>query len=57
MLNNKVITLIKPKEFVKDPLIELLRTGASQLITDAVEAELQEMLQHHADLSKEKGHM
>ena len=40
MFNSKVITLKKPGEFIEDPLTELLRTGARQLIANAVEAEL-----------------
>lgn len=57
MINSKVITLIKPGEFVEDPLTELLRTGARQLIADAVEAELQNLLEQYADLRNEKGRM
>ncbi|SHO52908.1 hypothetical protein SAMN02745220_05319, partial [Desulfopila aestuarii DSM 18488] len=57
MINSKVITLKKPGEFVEDPLTELLRIGARQLIADAVEAELQDLLQHYAELRNEKGHM
>ena len=57
MINSKVITLKKPGEFVEDPLTELLRTGARQLIANAVEAELQNLLEQYADLRNEKGHM
>lgn len=57
MINSKVITLKKPGEFVEDPLTELLRAGARQLIADAVEVELQNLLEHYADLRNENGHM
>ncbi len=57
MINRKVITLKKPGEFVEDPLTELLRTGARQLITKAVEAELQDLLRQYADLRDEQGHL
>ena len=57
MINSKVVTLKKPGEFVEDPLTELLRTGARQLITDAVEAELQDLLRQYADLRDEQGHL
>ncbi|SHI14032.1 hypothetical protein SAMN02745124_04310, partial [Desulfofustis glycolicus DSM 9705] len=57
MMNNKVIELKKPGEFTEDPLTELLRTGARQLIGEAVEAELQELLQQYADLRNKNGHM
>jgi transposase-like protein len=57
MINSKVITLKKPGEFVEDPLTELLRAGARQLIADAVEVELQNLLEHYADLRNENGPM
>ena len=44
MCQNKIIELKKPEEFNEDPLTELLRNGAKQLISDAIEAELQELL-------------
>ena len=37
----KLYDLKKPGEFSEDPLTELLRHGARQLIAEAVEAELQ----------------
>jgi putative transposase len=36
------------REANADPLTEMLRAGARQLIRQAVEAELQELLEHHA---------
>jgi len=57
MINHKVIALKKPGEFIEDPLTELLRTGARQLIRDAVDAELQDLLQQYAELRNENGHM
>lgn len=45
MSESKVITLKKPGEISEDPLTELLRTGARQLIAQAIEAELDEFLQ------------
>ena len=56
MINSKVIALKKPGEFIEDPLTELLRTGARQLIADAVEAELQYLLKQYAGLRNEQGH-
>ena len=47
MSQNKIIELKKPGEFSEDPLTELLRNGARQLISDAVEAELQELLNQY----------
>jgi hypothetical protein len=57
MSKHKIIELKKPGEFSKDPLTEMLRNGARQLISDAVEAELQELLNQYAELKNEKGHL
>jgi len=57
MSKNKVIALKKPGEISEDPLTELLRIGARQLIAEAVEAELQELLGQHAALRNEEGHL
>ena len=40
MTNRKIIAFKKPGEISEDPLTELLRSGARQLIANAVEAEL-----------------
>ncbi len=50
MKNSNVIELQQPGEIV-DPLTELLRSGAKELISKAVEAELQELLAHYSDLT------
>jgi len=57
MNKNKIIELKKPGEFNEDPLRELLRNGAKQLISDAVEAELQDLLCQYAELKNEQGHL
>lgn len=56
MSKNKIIAFKKPGEISEDPLTELLRRGARQLIAEAVEAELQDLLQHYADLRNNLGH-
>jgi transposase-like protein len=56
MSKNKVIPLEKPGDNTADPLTELLRSGARKLITDAVEAELQQILSQYASLKNESGH-
>ncbi len=38
-----------PETVVNDPLTELLRVGARELISQAVEAELQSLLAEHAN--------
>ncbi len=56
MDENKVIALKKPGEICcGDPLTELLRTGARQLISDAVEVELQELLSQYATSRNQQG--
>jgi transposase-like protein len=43
------------REQITDPLTELLRTGAEQLIYQAVEGELQELLAEHSERRTEDG--
>jgi putative transposase len=54
MSKNNVIELAG-READRDPLTELLRGGAEQLIYQAVEAELSELLAAHADRHTEDG--
>ncbi len=56
MDKNKVISLKKPGDNSEDPLTELLRNGARQLVAEAVEAELQDLLHYYVDLRSDKGH-
>lgn len=56
MDKSKVVALKTSRENSADPLTELLRNGAKQLIAEAVEAELQEFLAQYAELRNEKGH-
>ena len=44
------------REAISDPLTALLRSGAQQLINQAVEAELQELLCQYSDRRTEDGH-
>jgi hypothetical protein len=57
MSQNKIIDFKKPGEFCEDPLTELLRNGARQLIADAVQAELQELLDRYSELRNEQGYL
>ena len=43
------------RETIGDPVTELLRVGAQQLIQQAVEAELAELLSQHGDRRTETG--
>jgi transposase-like protein len=54
MKDDKIVTLRQPGEFA-DPLTEMLRNGARQLLTQAVEAEVAECLVTHADLTTGDG--
>lgn len=56
MCNNKIIELKKPEDNFHDPLTDLLRRGARQLIAEAVESELQELLKEYSDFRNETGH-
>ena len=49
MTNSTVVKLQQP-EFIDDPLTDLLRNGAKDLISKAVEAELAELLSKFSDL-------
>lgn len=55
MNNSKILELKKPAEISADPLTELLRNGARKLITEAVEAELQELLAQYEKFRNEQG--
>lgn len=48
MSNDKIVSLHTPAQ---DVLSELLKTGAKQLLAQAVQAELEELLNHHKDIT------
>ena len=54
MNTDTVVTLRQPGEFA-DPLTEVLRNGARQLLAQAVETEVAELLAAHAHLTTEEG--
>lgn len=54
MKDDKIVTLRQPGEF-SDPLTEVLRDGARQLLAQAVEAELADCLADYAHLTTEDG--
>ena len=55
MSNDNVIKLIQPG-FFDDQLTEILRNGARALLAKAVEAEVADFLDKHADLKTQDGH-
>jgi len=54
-MSKKTITKLGEAESFEDALTELLRTGARQLITQAVEAELEGFLDEHKDCQDAQG--
>jgi transposase-like protein len=55
MPKDNVIALKKPETFVDDPITDILRNGARQLLAEALEAEIELFLSQYADLSDGKG--
>ena len=55
MSKDTIIEFKTPEATKTDPLTGLLRAGAQQLIANAVEAELLELLGQHADSKDEHG--
>ena len=55
MSKDNIIKLIQPAN-VDDQLTEILRTGARALLAQAVEAEVADFLDKHADLKTGDGH-
>jgi hypothetical protein len=56
MSKSKIIAFKKPGDISEDPFTELLRTGARQLIANAVEAELYGYIRQFTGLKDENGH-
>ena len=54
MIENNVISLENPEQ-LQDPLTDLLRSGARQLIQQYVDAELQELLAEHQSCLTDTG--
>jgi putative transposase len=50
MSNDNVVAFKIPEAFVDDPLTDLLRTGARTLLTEALEAEIEDFLSQYWDL-------
>ena len=56
MTKDTVVAFRAPEGFSPDPLTDLLRQGARDLIAQAVEAELNAFLTAHADQTDAAGH-
>ena len=55
MRDDNVFQLKQPAEFVADALTDLLKTGARQLIAEAIKKELAELLETHKENCLEDG--
>lgn len=55
MGDDNVVQLKQPAEFVADALTDLLKTGARQLIAEAIKKELAELLETHKENCLEDG--
>ena len=55
MHEDKVVELRQPGSFSEDPLTEVLRVGARQLLAHAIETEVSAFIETHADLRDDHG--
>jgi hypothetical protein len=55
MSKDNVIAIKKPDTFVDDPISEILRQGARNLISQALEIELELFINQNRDLSDQMG--
>ncbi|MCZ6589146.1 MAG: IS256 family transposase [Alphaproteobacteria bacterium] len=54
-MEDTIIQLRQPESFSDDPLTDVLRSGARQLLAQAIEAEVAAHIAGHADLADEQG--
>ena len=54
-MSKSIVIEREDREAIADPVTDLLRAGAQELIQRAVEAELSELLSQHNDRRTEKG--
>ena len=55
MKKDTVVELKKPEVVAEDPLMQLLRQGARQMLTKALEAEVDEFLERFDNIRDESG--
>jgi hypothetical protein len=55
MKETTIVTLRQPGSFSDDPLTDILRAGARQLLGQAIEAEVAVHIEAHADLTDAAG--
>ena len=56
MKENTIVAFRNPSDFQEDPLTDVLRAGARQLLSQAVEAEVAAFLEANAGLVVDSGH-
>ena len=54
-MSKSIVIELEDREAIADPVTDLLRAGAQELIQRAVEAELSELLSQHGDRRTETG--
>ena len=57
MKKDNLIELKNPEPFIDDPITEILRNGARELLAEALEAEIKGFLSQYADLKDDHGRM
>jgi transposase-like protein len=55
MKQNSVVELKKEEPFIEDPITDILRNGARQLLAQALEAEVEQFLYQFAEMRDEQG--
>ena len=55
MAKDNVIDLKNPEPFINDPITDILRNGARELLTQALEVEIASFLSQYADLRDDQG--
>jgi putative transposase len=56
MKKDNVIEINKTETFTEDPLTEILRQGARSLLAQALEVEIETVLNQHKELKDQRGH-
>ena len=56
MSKDNVVAINNPETFTKDPLSEILRQGARDLLAQALEVEIDTVLNQYKDLRDQRGH-
>ena len=54
MAKDNIIDLKKPAQFIDDPITEILRNGARELLAKTLEAEIIGFLSQYSDLTDEE---